>query len=161
LAPGIALLDLDGLPDPISILPRLRRHSSIRVLLVQTSVRDPETGVMALAGATDVLSKPYSGERLRNTLEKAAAAELLVRRGRSVQSIAQLTTREREVAAGLARGLTNKQIGRELGISHRTVEIHRARLMRKLGAASLPALLDIIFLQRDLLQERPVRTAKV
>ncbi len=49
---------------------------------------------------------------------------------------AQLTPREREVAAHLMEGLTAKTIGRALGISHRTVEIHRARLMRKYQAAS-------------------------
>lgn len=49
---------------------------------------------------------------------------------------AALTAREREVAAQLLRGLTSKEIGRELGISHRTVEIYRARLMRKYGAAT-------------------------
>ena len=46
----------------------------------------------------------------------------------------QLTAREREVAAQLMQGLTSKEIGRALGISHRTVEIYRARLMRKYGA---------------------------
>jgi DNA-binding NarL/FixJ family response regulator len=58
-------------------------------------------------------------------------------------SIDRLTAREREVATGLARGLTNKQIGRELGISHRTVEIHRARLKRKLGLPPLSVLNEL------------------
>jgi DNA-binding CsgD family transcriptional regulator len=49
---------------------------------------------------------------------------------------AELTAREREVAAHLMQGLTSKQIGRELGISHRTVEIYRARLMRKYQAST-------------------------
>lgn len=49
---------------------------------------------------------------------------------------AELTAREREVAAQLMRGLTSKAIGRELGISHRTVEIYRARLMRKYRAST-------------------------
>ncbi len=49
---------------------------------------------------------------------------------------AQLTAREREVAAHLMEGLTSKTIGRALGISHRTVEIYRARLMRKYQAAT-------------------------
>ena len=49
---------------------------------------------------------------------------------------AELTPREREVAAQLIEGRTSKQIGKVLGISHRTVEIHRARLMRKYGAAT-------------------------
>lgn len=48
---------------------------------------------------------------------------------------AELTAREREVAAFLMDGRTSKEIGRALGISHRTVEIHRARLMRKYGAS--------------------------
>ena len=49
---------------------------------------------------------------------------------------AELTAREREVAAHLMRGLTSKEIGRALGISHRTVEIYRARLMRKFKAST-------------------------
>lgn len=49
---------------------------------------------------------------------------------------AELTGREREVAARLLEGLTSKEIGRTLGISHRTVEIYRARLMRKYGAST-------------------------
>ena len=64
-------------------------------------------------------------------------------------SIKILTEREREVVAGLVRGLTNKQIGQELGISHRTVEIHRARAMRKLGAPTLAALLTAVLPQRS------------
>lgn len=64
-------------------------------------------------------------------------------------SIKLLTEREREVVAGLVRGLTNKQIGQELGISHRTVEIHRARAMRKLGAPTLAALLTAVLPQRS------------
>jgi DNA-binding CsgD family transcriptional regulator len=59
-----------------------------------------------------------------------------------------LTLREREVVAGLMRGLTNKKIGQELGISHRTVEIHRARAMRKLGAPTLAALLTLVLPHR-------------
>ena len=49
---------------------------------------------------------------------------------------AELTPREREVAAQLMNGLTSKQIGKVLGISHRTVEIYRARLMRKFKAST-------------------------
>jgi len=55
---------------------------------------------------------------------------------------AQLTPREREVAAQMMQGLTSKEIGRALGISHRTVEIHRARLMRKYSAATSAALVQ-------------------
>lgn len=77
------------------------------------------------------------------------APDRAARPRRSSPTINQLTHRELEVVDGLVRGLTNKQIGQELGISHRTVEIHRARLMRKLGAATLAALLGIVLPQRD------------
>ena len=53
---------------------------------------------------------------------------------------AELTAHEREVAALIMDGLTSKQIGKLLTISHRTVEVHRARLMRKYGAHSTPDL---------------------
>ena len=55
---------------------------------------------------------------------------------------AELTGREREVAALLIEGQTSKQIGRALGISHRTVDIYRARLMRKLKASTTPELVQ-------------------
>ncbi len=58
-------------------------------------------------------------------------------------SLDLLSPREREVLMGIVKGLTNKGIGAELGISHRTVEIHRAHLMRKLNATNLAALLAI------------------
>ena len=54
----------------------------------------------------------------------------------------ELTPREREVAAQVMRGLTSKEIGREFGISHRTVELHRARLMRKYRAATTAELVQ-------------------
>ena len=59
---------------------------------------------------------------------------------------AELTSREREVAARLLDGLTSKEIGRALGISHRTVEIHRARLMRKYSAATSAELVQKLLL---------------
>lgn len=61
---------------------------------------------------------------------------------RPVRIAQTLTPREREIAAHVARGLTAKEIGRALGISHRTVELHRARLMRKYGAGSTVELIQ-------------------
>lgn len=58
-------------------------------------------------------------------------------------SFDRLTPREREVLDGIVQGLTNRAIGRSLGISHRTVEIHRAHIMRKLNATSFAGLIAI------------------
>lgn len=60
-----------------------------------------------------------------------------------------LSPREREVLDGIVQGLTNRAIGEALGISHRTVEIHRARLMRKLNATSFASLIAIALGQRN------------
>jgi len=61
---------------------------------------------------------------------------------RQAQTVDALTPREREVAAQVMRGLTSKEIGKALAISHRTVEIHRARLMRKYAAATTAELVQ-------------------
>lgn len=95
---------------------------------------------------TDV---PPESQRPDNPAYRGSRAK----RSRKGRSLEILSPRERDVVAGLVRGFTNKQIGILLGISHRTVEIHRARLMRKLDAASLSALLEIAFAQRDKLPD--------
>jgi FixJ family two-component response regulator len=64
--------------------------------------------------------------------------------GPDVAPLDRLSSREREVLDGVVRGLTNKEIGQELKISHRTVEIHRARLMRKLGATTIARLIAVV-----------------
>ena len=100
------------------------------------------------AGAVDFLTKPVEGSLLLERVHDAMSQsqqhqehsehqrELLVR-------LATLTTREREVMALAVTGLTNKEIAQRLNISHRTVEIHRARVMHKTGASSLLALARI------------------
>jgi FixJ family two-component response regulator len=97
------------------------------------------------AGAMDFLTKPFRGQELldaiHNALERSRArrqddARLADLRGR----LDALTPREREVMERVITGLLNKQIAAELGTSERTIKIHRANLMRKMGAESLPEL---------------------
>ena len=100
------------------------------------------------AGAVDYIDAPYRPEQLleaiasaqaaiRETAERDQTAELA--RGR----IAGLAPREREVLDGLLAGGTNKTIARDLGISPRTVEAHRARIMERLGVQSLPEMVQV------------------
>lgn len=91
------------------------------------------------AGASDALTRPLTRRGLDTALAQAFA------RRPSIDVAGRLSSREREVLDGLAQGLTNKLIGIKLGISHRTVEIHRAHLMRKLGARTLTDVLAIAF----------------
>lgn len=98
------------------------------------------------SGAAEFLEKPVDDEQLLETLQNAVRAHVRSReRHRADQQArerhAQLSAREREVLGLIVEGLTNKEIGRALGLSPRTVETHRANLFAKLGAESLAQLI--------------------
>lgn len=102
------------------------------------------------AGASDVICKPFDGDCLalsiREALAHQAGAGFADRapQATSIPGFAQLTPREREVLRLIARGRSNKEAGRYLGISPRTVEVHRARVMDKLGARNTAELMRIV-----------------
>jgi two-component system response regulator FixJ len=96
-------------------------------------------------GAIEFLQKPVSPEDLLEAVRKCMRSRMedLQKRERVEEAQARigvLTPRERDVLKQLLRGRPNKIIARELGLSPRTVEIHRARVMEKTGAGSLPTL---------------------
>jgi FixJ family two-component response regulator len=95
------------------------------------------------AGAIDYLRWPFDERQLDGVLERLASGrdrfvqeEML--RSRARARVHDLSDRETDVLTQLVKGLSNKEIGRALSISHRTVEIHRANMMAKLGAQSTP-----------------------
>lgn len=97
------------------------------------------------AGAIDFLEKPVNGQVLLKRVKDALAFDACRRaeqadRNDSLARYQHLTEREREVMALVVAGLSSKEIARELGISHRTVEIHRAHVMAKCGCDNLPDL---------------------
>ena len=144
LMPGCVVLDLQEAGSFVlaSALRPARAH--LPVVAVGTSGGDVGFGVRAMkAGAVDFLESPWTSEGLLFAV-KTALAEI---RGAANQTrardvahdrVAALSARERAVLEGLLAGGTNKTIGRALGLSPRTVEIHRARLMEALGAHTLP-----------------------
>jgi FixJ family two-component response regulator len=101
------------------------------------------TSVRALqAGAVDFLEKPVAGDLLLERVRAALRIETKQRRQqaqvtRARARYAQLTPREREVMGFLTAGQSSKEIARRLGISHRTVEIHRTRVMHKMQVTNL------------------------
>lgn len=126
---------------------RLQDELSARGILLPviflTGHGDIPMSVRAIkAGAVDFLTKPVSGAAL---LESVGAAlresERLNTQAQANHTastrVANLTEREREVMALAVDGLPNKEIARRLGISHRTVEIHKARVMHKTGAETV------------------------
>jgi len=137
---GCVLLDVrmpgtDGVAVQREMVARGLRHP----IVVITADGDVPLAVrMMKAGACDVLQKPCNGD----VLLRAAAAALALRdeaeEARAAERrIATLSPREAEVLHGLVAGRQNKVIALDLGISPRTIEIHRANLMTKLQARSL------------------------
>lgn len=102
-------------------------------------------------GAVDVFGKPLDTEYLSGSVRDALRRDIQfgsvqVSGGRSVEirGFSRLTAREREVLQLVADGMSNKEAGRTLGISPRTVEVHRARVMEKLGAKNAADLMRIV-----------------
>jgi two-component system, LuxR family, response regulator FixJ len=131
----------------------------LQVALAQRGIRIPiifltgsgqiATAVAAMkAGALDFIEKPFDNDflvaRVRRALEHTAGAPISRLGADEIRRrLALLTPREREVMEQVVAGNTSKMAGRTLGVSHRTIEIHRARIMEKMQADSLADLVRI------------------
>jgi FixJ family two-component response regulator len=107
------------------------------------------------AGAVDFLEKPIRDQALLAAIERAARRSRSLRK--SLDELKQLqkrydllTPRQRQVFAMVTSGMLNKQIGYELGATEKTIKVHRARVMEKMGASSLADLVRMAeFLTRN------------
>lgn len=139
----------DGELPGIDFLKRLRQRGTALPVFFAGAPSDPfEVRAAFRAGAGDFLFKPVGADEVLRAVEESFVAEKkrLSSRRRAKQRdslFSALTRREREVASLAAQGHDNQLIGRRLGISHRTVEVHKSRLMKKLGARSLADLIRL------------------
>jgi len=114
-----------------------------------TGHADIPSSVKAIkGGAVDFLAKPFGESELMEAINAAIAQDRLSRLERAEMSalrerLSDLTPREREVLPLVTSGLLNKQAAAELGISKVTLQIHRSKIMQKMGAASLADLVRI------------------
>lgn len=128
------------------MLEKLKAAGSEIPVIVITGGHEVQLAVQAMkAGAIDFLEKPVSGERLLDAVERAL--DLRARRAEAASAraevdgrLARLTARERQVLELMIEGLANKEVAARLGISPRTAENHRARVMAKMQARSLAEL---------------------
>ena len=147
---GCVLLDvrMPGMRGPDLYRTMLAREMDIPVIFL-TGHGDVPTSVDAMKlGAVDFLEKPVKGERLVAVITTAIQRHVADRKRkgelREIEArVAKLTPREREVMGHVVEGRLNKQIAAELGISLKTVKAHRAKVMDKMDAKSVAALVDL------------------
>lgn len=148
--PGCVLTDV-AMPrmDGVELLATLQRSGTRLPVVVMTGHADVQLAVRAMkTGAIDFLEKPFSDDALFAAVRRALTrsermTEEATRAATARTRLAILTRREREVFALLVQGLPTKLIARELGASPRTIEVHRSRVMEKLGASNLPDLVRL------------------
>jgi two-component system response regulator FixJ len=136
---GCALLDL-RMPemDGLQVQAHLLRINPDLPVIVMTGQGDVQAAVRAMkAGAVDFIEKPYSDDALIAAIESALKGGVRKDRTGDMTAAATLidtlSPRERQVLEALVAGQPNKVIAFDLGISVRTVEVHRARMMDRLG----------------------------
>jgi two-component system, LuxR family, response regulator FixJ len=137
--PGCVLLDvrLPGMSG-LDVQAQLLKMRTDLAIIVVTGQGDIQTAVRAMkAGAADFLEKPYGDDALLGSIEAAFERETGLDTADAVRRVATLSARERDVLDGLLAGRSNKVIAYDLGISVRTVEVHRARMMERLGLRQL------------------------
>ncbi|MEO8418073.1 MAG: response regulator [Methylophilaceae bacterium] len=141
---GCAIIDIrmPGM-DGMQLQETLSERDTLLPIIFLTGYGNIPLSVRAIkAGAVDFLTKPVTREKLMECVRSAiqAGKKMFARFASNQEAMSRLnslTGREREVMALAVTGHPNKDIARRLGISHRTVEIHKSKIMSKTGAANL------------------------
>ncbi|MDX1486814.1 MAG: response regulator, partial [Acidiferrobacterales bacterium] len=142
--PGCLILDvrMPGMSGP-ELQEKLRKNEINIPIIIITGHGDVPTAVRTMkAGAIDVIEKPFSDQLLLDRVQQALERDATDRKERAEREriaarLARLTPREREVMEGIVDGKLNKVIAADLGLSTRTVEIHRSRIMEKMQVRSV------------------------
>ena len=137
-------------PDGLEVLTRLRAEGSTAFVIMMTAHADVRLAVRAMkSGASDFVEKPIDAVATADMVDRMLAVQArpamaAAEHGAASGTLGTLTPREHEVAVRIASGLSNKEIARELAISPRTVEVHRARVMSKTGVRSVAHLVRLV-----------------
>lgn len=149
--PGCLILDvrMPGMSGP-ELQEKLRKNEINIPIIIITGHGDVPTAVRTMkAGAIDVIEKPFSDQLLLDRVQQALERDATDRKERAEREriaarLARLTPREREVMEGIVDGKLNKVIAADLGLSTRTVEIHRSRIMEKMQVRSVSNLVQMV-----------------
>jgi FixJ family two-component response regulator len=148
---GCAIIDIrmPGM-NGMELHELLNERNILLPVIFLTGHGDIPMSVQAMkAGAVDFLTKPVTREKLVTSIQSAIRkSEFILSENANHQEalsrLADITDRERDVMLLAVQGLPNKHIARKLGISHRTVEIHKSKIMQKTGAVNLLDLARIV-----------------
>jgi FixJ family two-component response regulator len=134
----------------VELQAELRARGSRLPFIIITAHGDVATARAAFqAEAIDFLEKPFDHAQVRAAIDNAFSREALrLSRAREGARLATLTAREREVLEHAAQGLHAKEIAARLGISPRTVEVHKTRIMEKLGVRNMAELVRFVLAAR-------------
>ncbi|HHB12771.1 MAG TPA: response regulator transcription factor [Chromatiales bacterium] len=124
-----------------------RREITIPIIFLTGHGDVPMAAQAFRAGAVDFLEKPFEAEQLLARIDDAVKRDLrnrekAIQKRQARACYERLTPREREVMALVVEGKSNKEIARLLDVSHRTIDVHRARVMEKMRVRTLPQLVD-------------------
>jgi len=149
--PGCIILDvrMPGMSGMELQRELLNGESNLPIIFITAHGDVPMAVDAVQAGAVDFIQKPFRDDvlmdRIRTALRKNAELRITsARRAETAERIAGLTPREREVMDMVVDGHPNKLIARRLGVSERTVEIHRSRVMHKMQAQTLAHLVRMV-----------------
>lgn len=146
--------------DGMELQKKLNDKHSILPIIFVTGHGDVPMAVDAMKeGAVDFIQKPYREEALLEKIEAALTQDLeqrktLDEKQEIIRRVKSLTPREHEIMDRMIAGQANKVIAIELEISQRTVEIHRSRVMHKMGTHSLAHLVRMVLSVKDLIDAR-------
>ena len=146
-ARGVLVLDqrMDGMSG-LELQTELRGRDVTLPIIFITGHGDVPMSVKAMKeGAFDFLEKPFSNEQLLESIRGALLREARDHREHAHKAAIRaryegLTPREQEVMRYIVQGMSNKRLAKQLGVSNRTIEVHRSRVMMKMGSESLPEL---------------------
>lgn len=149
---GVLLLrwDQPGTVDGAALLAHVAARDGIAAFVAAERLSIAESRAILRGGARDLLPAPLDPGLVRRAVDTALAERrswlaARARRRAAEARLAGLTPRERDILDGIAAGLGNKAIARRLDLSPRTVEVHRANIMRRSGAGNVAELLHLCF----------------
>lgn len=134
----------------LELMKRLHRTGMRTPIIFLSAHGDVPMAVQALKdGAFDFIEKPYNNQRLLDCVQHALERDALNRAHRNADEgvsdrLKSLTPREQQIITLVVAGKSNKEIGRQLDISHKTIEAHRGRLMSKMGVNNLVDLVRLM-----------------